>query len=119
MAVVAVQCPECGSCEIVKYGRQANDEQQYQCNNLSCKLKIFPRTGSQPDDGDHYPQKKAQALPQVNPALLTVSERTIPAVVIRQVAAAERDEMWSCVGRKQQPRWLWRALDHQTGRMMA
>lgn len=41
MAVVAVQWPECGSREIVKYGRQANDEQRYRCNNLSCKRKIF------------------------------------------------------------------------------
>ena len=41
MAVVAVQCPECGSHEIVKYGRQANGEQRYRCNHLSCKRKIF------------------------------------------------------------------------------
>ena len=41
MAVVAVQCPECGSREVVKYGRQANDEQRYRCNNLSCERKIF------------------------------------------------------------------------------
>ena len=41
MAVVEVLCPECGSHEIVKYGRQANDEQRYRCNNLSCKRKIF------------------------------------------------------------------------------
>ena len=41
MAAVAVQGPECGSHEIVKYGRQANDEQRYRCNNLNCKRKIF------------------------------------------------------------------------------
>jgi insertion element IS1 protein InsB len=50
---------------------------------------------------------------------MTVSERTIPAVVIRKVEAAELDEMWSCVGSKKRPRWLWGALDHQTGRMVA
>ena len=27
--------------------------------------------------------------------------------------------MWSFVGRKQHPRWLWGALDHQTGRILA
>ncbi len=32
---------------------------------------------------------------------------------------AELDEMWSFVGRKKQPRWLWEALDHQTGRIVA
>ena len=33
--------------------------------------------------------------------------------------AAELDEMWSFVGSKQQPLWLWEALDHQTGRILA
>jgi insertion element IS1 protein InsB len=41
VAVVEVQCPECKCLEIVKYGRQANGEQRYRCNNLSCKRKIF------------------------------------------------------------------------------
>ena len=36
-------------------------------------------------------------------------------VVIHRVEAAEIDEMWSYVGKKKAPRWLWRALDHQTG----
>src|SRR5262249_40309580 len=27
--------------------------------------------------------------------------------------------MWSFVGRKKHPRWLWGALDHQTGRKLA
>ena len=27
--------------------------------------------------------------------------------------------MWSVVGRKKPPRWLWEALDHQTGRIVA
>ena len=41
MAVVEVQCSECGSREVVKYGRQANGEQRYRCNNLSCERRIF------------------------------------------------------------------------------
>ena len=32
---------------------------------------------------------------------------------------AELDEMWSFVGGKTQPRWLWEALDHQKGRVLA
>jgi insertion element IS1 protein InsB len=39
--------------------------------------------------------------------------------VVRKVERAEVDEMWSFVGHKKQPRWLWGALDHQTGRMLA
>ena len=41
MAVVEVQCPECGGCEVVRYGRQANGEQRYRCNNPHCQRRIF------------------------------------------------------------------------------
>jgi hypothetical protein len=49
-------------------------------------------------------------------------EESQPAVIIlktAQVAEVELDEMWSCVGRKKQPRWLWEALDHQMGRVFS
>lgn len=32
---------------------------------------------------------------------------------------AEADEMWSYVQRKEQQRWLWHAIDHQTGEILA
>ena len=41
MAGVEVQCPECGSREVVRYGRQANGEQRYRCNNVTCERRIF------------------------------------------------------------------------------
>ena len=41
MAVVEVQCPECGSQEVVRYGWQANGEQRYRCNNPHCERRIF------------------------------------------------------------------------------
>jgi len=41
VAVVAVQCPECESQEVVRYGRQANGEQRYRCNNVGCGRRIF------------------------------------------------------------------------------
>jgi IS1 transposase len=55
----------------------------------------------------------------VNPLVVTGDEGVASAVVVCKVREAELDEMWSFVGRKKQPRWLWGALDHQTGRMMA
>ena len=39
--------------------------------------------------------------------------------VSSRVQGAELDEMWSFVGRKKQPRWLWEALDHRTGQIVA
>jgi insertion element IS1 protein InsB len=41
VAVVEVQCPECGSRGVVKYGRQANGAQRFRCNNLDCERRIF------------------------------------------------------------------------------
>jgi len=36
-----------------------------------------------------------------------------------EVREAEMDEMWSFVGYKKQQRWLWHAIDHRTGRVLA
>jgi insertion element IS1 protein InsB len=38
---------------------------------------------------------------------------------VRRVEAAEVDEMWSFVGSKAQQRWLWHAIDHLTGVVLA
>jgi insertion element IS1 protein InsB len=40
-------------------------------------------------------------------------------VVIRLAEEAEVDEMWSFVGKKQEPRWLWHAIDHRSGQVLA
>ena len=41
------------------------------------------------------------------------------AVILERVGEAEVDEMWSFVGKKKEPRWLWHALDHHTGQVLA
>jgi insertion element IS1 protein InsB len=40
-------------------------------------------------------------------------------VVIQQVNEAEMDEMWSFVGDKRHQRWLWHAIDHHSGAILA
>lgn len=40
-------------------------------------------------------------------------------VVIRLADEAEVDEMWSFVGRKKEQRWLWHAMDHRSGKVLA
>jgi insertion element IS1 protein InsB len=40
-------------------------------------------------------------------------------VVIRIAEEAEVDEMWSFVRRKKEPRWLWHAVDHRSGKVLA
>ena len=40
-------------------------------------------------------------------------------VEIHNVEAAEGDETWSFVGKKAQQRWLWHAIDHEKGGVLA
>lgn len=40
-------------------------------------------------------------------------------VEIHPVEEAEVEEMWSFVGKKAQQRWLWQAIDHRTGVVLA
>jgi insertion element IS1 protein InsB len=40
-------------------------------------------------------------------------------VSVDRVEAAGVDEMWSFGGKKQEPRWLWHAIDHGTGKVLA
>ena len=40
-------------------------------------------------------------------------------VIIQRAEEAEVDEMWSYVEKKTAPRWLWHAIDHQTGKVLA
>ena len=37
----------------------------------------------------------------------------------RVVDEAELDEMWSYVGSKDDPRWVWHAIDHESGKVLA
>jgi insertion element IS1 protein InsB len=38
---------------------------------------------------------------------------------VRRGLSAELDEMWSYVGKKTHQRWLWHAIDHYTGKVLA
>lgn len=39
--------------------------------------------------------------------------------MVQDVEEAELDEMWSVVKSKHQERWLWQAIDHTTGQILA
>jgi insertion element IS1 protein InsB len=41
------------------------------------------------------------------------------AVMIRLAEEAEVDELWSYVGKKHEQRWLWHAIDHRSGKVLA
>jgi insertion element IS1 protein InsB len=55
----------------------------------------------------------------VNARLLHTLDPLHVDVILRQVEKAEMDEMWSVVGSTSQQRWLWHAIDHYTGPILA
>lgn len=64
-------------------------------------------------------KKKESSLESVNRALLEGLDPSKVIVKIQRVDEAELDEMWSYVGSKDDPRWLWHAIDHESGKVLA
>jgi insertion element IS1 protein InsB len=66
-------------------------------------------------------KKKEAVLESVNTALLRTLNPDEVAWDLERAgdAEAEMDEMWSFVGHKGNPRWLWHAIDHGTGKVLA
>ena len=64
-------------------------------------------------------KKKEAGLEAVNTALLRTLDPDEVTVDIERAGEAAMDEMWSFVGKKNTPRWLWHAMDHQTGKGFA
>jgi len=64
-------------------------------------------------------KKKEAVLESVNTALLHTLNPAEVVWDIERAGEAEVDEMWSFVGNKGNPRWLWHAIDHHTGKVFA
>jgi insertion element IS1 protein InsB len=58
-------------------------------------------------------------LAHVHPAQVEVEICRAEALALRRELTSELDEMWSYVGKKANPRWLWHAIDHQSGKVLA
>jgi insertion element IS1 protein InsB len=65
--------------------------------------------------------KKARDLKAVNESRLSQLEpsQTIVRLCQWEDVEAEADEMWSFVGDKSRQRWLWHAIDHHSGAVLA
>ena len=63
-------------------------------------------------------KKKEPTIKQVNERLLKSFDLAQLDIILRQVEAAEMDEMWTFVGSKSQQRWLWHAIEHHTGQLL-
>jgi IS1 family transposase/transposase-like protein len=62
---------------------------------------------------------KEDVIEPVNQALLSRLNPDDITAVVQRVDEAEVDEMWSYVGNKDEQRWLWHAIDHATGVVLA
>jgi insertion element IS1 protein InsB len=58
-------------------------------------------------------------LQVVNPEHITVELCRSEELDRRRGLTSELDEMWSYVGKKAEPRWLWHAIDHYSGKVLA
>jgi hypothetical protein len=58
-------------------------------------------------------------LAYVHPAHVEVELCRADELEARRGLKSELDEMWSYVGKKANPRWLWHAIDHHTGKVLA
>jgi insertion element IS1 protein InsB len=55
----------------------------------------------------------------LNPDQIEVEVWRADELEVHRGLSSELDEMWSCVARKSNPRWLWHAIDHHTGKVLA
>ena len=58
-------------------------------------------------------------LAHLNPTQIEVELWRADKLEVRRGLSSEFDEMWSYVARKSNPRWLWHAIDHRTGKVLA
>jgi insertion element IS1 protein InsB len=58
-------------------------------------------------------------LESVDPTRLSALNPDEVTVDMERAGEAEMDDMWAFVGRTTNPRWLWHAIAHQTGTVLA
>jgi len=58
-------------------------------------------------------------LQYLHPEQVEVEIWRADALEVRRGLSSELDEMWSYVRSKANPRWLWHAIDHHTGQVLA
>jgi len=62
---------------------------------------------------------KHRVLPHLRPAQVEVEIGRADELEGRRGLSSELDEMWSYVRSKANPRWLWHAIDHPSGTVLA
>ena len=149
MVYVPVQCPHCQSTEVIKAGKQPNGPNAIGVKTVCASGGSFSSStriaaGCPKSAGRSSRWRSMAGGFAIPPACCGISPTTVIAVLkkspprfnpstprsykrsgahgnvsVKPGRAAEVDEMWSFVGDKDTARWLWHAIDHCTGRVLA
>ena len=60
-----------------------------------------------------------RVLASLHPAQVEVEIWRADELEVHRGLSSELDEMWGFVQAKAHPRWLWHAIDHQSGKVLA
>ena len=134
--IVTYTCSRCKSPNVVRNGRDYKGSQKYHCKACGRYGTLNPQQGY---DAPRRAQVKRGVLERLSlrglERLMSISRRTIQRWLSRWIAdvppletslvpadiedVLELDELWSFVGSKDQPRWLWLALCRRTRQVVA
>ena len=117
MSVVKVKCPVCGSENVSKNGTLKVGKQQYICNNKQCHKSSFILDYT-------YNACKSEVKNKIIPMTLNGSDikdisRMLTDNICVDMIKVEIDELWSFVKNKKKQKWLWYAINHDTGEILA
>lgn len=134
--IITHACPKCGSLQLVKNGHDYKGSQKYHCTSCGRYGTLAAARGYSPHEQAQVKRGVIERLSMRGlERLLQVSRRTVsrwleqwvkqvPPVATSLLPAQvddvlELDELWSFVGSKAQPRWLWLALCRRTRQVVA
>jgi IS1 family transposase/transposase-like protein len=120
-----VACPRCGSLSIKKNGTTANHKQRFKCKDCSRQFILdYTYQGCRPElrqlivpmtlNGSGISDICRVLQVSINTVLKTIRQqaaRVDEPVVPARITELEIDEMWSFVGKKGNPCWLWYGFD--------
>src|SRR5262249_55746456 len=136
MIIQVLHCPNCQGTDIVRHGKTRQGKQRDRCREKSCAgrtfLLEFAYAGRSPAVKQQIVDMAMNASGIRDTAsVLHIIPNTVLAELKKGTCAgaeelddrrgltSELDEMWSYVRSKANPRWLWHAIDHHSGQVLA
>lgn len=132
-----INCPDCKSTKIVKYGRTHNGKQRYRCHQCHRQFVLNPTKKYISNETKELIDKLLlERISLAGIARATgvsetwlqkyVNHQAVYTAQIMDVNAPKKfqlilecDELWSFVGRKDHQQWLWIALEKLTRKVVA